>query len=199
MRAQPVVVIHQVVADIPLGFPQAHVPRGRKPFRLEAPEQPLHRRVIPAVATPTHALGHAIAPQPLPKYPAAVLAALVGVKQHARRAAPLLIRHVERFHDQLSIRPAGHRPAHDPPGVEVEHRGQVMPAATCPYISDVAAPHLIGLLDIKFTRQKIGNILSFRPRDLLTMSSRLFGDQPGFLHQATHLEPTNLMPKCPHH
>lgn len=199
MWSPPVVVIHQVVADIPFRFPQTHVTRRRKPLRLQTPEQPLHRRIVPAVATPTHALGHAITPQPLPKYPAAVLAALVGVKQHARRAAPLLIRYVERFHGQFSIRSAGHRPAHDPSGVEVEHRGQVMPAATCPYVSDVAVTHLIGLLDIKFTRQKIGNIRSFRPRDLIKMSSGLLGDQPGLLHQTMHFEPANLMPQCPHH
>lgn len=82
MWRPPVAVTHQVIPDIPLRFPQAHVARGRKLLRLQAPEQSLHRRIVPAVATQTHALGHAIAAQPLPKCTAALLTALVVVKPH---------------------------------------------------------------------------------------------------------------------
>lgn len=66
-------------------------------LRFQVPEQPIHRHVVPAVATSTHALGHAIAPQPLPK------------------------RHLERFHGQLCIRFIRHRPVHDIVGMVVEH------------------------------------------------------------------------------
>ena len=56
-----------------------------------------------------------------------------------------------------------HRPAHDPAGMKVEHRSQVIPTTRGPDVGDIATPHLIGLLDIKFTGQQIGNIRSFRP------------------------------------
>lgn len=154
MWSPPVVVIHQVVADIPLRFPQAH------------------------------ALGHAIAPQPLPKC------------QTDNPVADTPCRTLSRPSQHQACRTS---PSTRPVGLEVEHCGQVMPAATCPYVSDVAAPHLIGLLDIRFTRQKIGNIRSFRPRDLIAVSTRLFGDQLGLLHQAAHLESASQMPECPHH
>ncbi len=83
---------------------------------------------IPAVSTSTHTLGHAIAPHSLPKCTAAILAALVGVKQHTAWATPQLIGHLQCFDGQLCIRLIRHRPAHDPPGVQVKNRCQVMPA-----------------------------------------------------------------------
>ena len=45
MWTPPVVVIHPVVTDILLRFPQAHVSRCREPLSLQTPEQPLHRGV----------------------------------------------------------------------------------------------------------------------------------------------------------
>ncbi|AMQ42439.1 hypothetical protein AMS64_08660 [Aeromonas veronii] len=74
-----------------------------------------------------------------------------------------------------------------------------MPATTGPDVGDIATPHLIGLLDIKFAGQQIGNVRSFRPSDLIAMSARLFGYQIGFLHQVTYFESTNLIPQLPHH
>lgn len=149
MWSPPVVVINQVVADIPLRFPQAH------------------------------ALGHAIAPQPLPKC------------QTDNPVADTPCRTLSRPSQHQACRTS---PSTRPVGLEVEHCGQVMPAATCPYVSDVAAPHLIGLLDIRFTRQKIGNIRSFRPRDLIAVSTRLFGDSSAsFIRRRTLNRPT----RCP--
>lgn len=101
MWTPPVVVIHQVITDIPFRLPHAHISHSRNPLRFKTSEQPLHRGVIPTVATPTHALGHAIAPQSLPKCPAAISAALVGVKQYTRWATSLLIGHLQRFDCQL--------------------------------------------------------------------------------------------------
>lgn len=123
MWMPPVVVIHQVTTDIPLCFPQVHVSRGRQPLRLQAPEQPLHRCIVPAVSTPAHTLGHAIAPQSLPKCPAAILTALVGVKQHTGWATPLLISHLQCSDCQLCIRLARHHPD----------------------VGDIATPHHTGL------------------------------------------------------
>ncbi|MNR19455.1 hypothetical protein D3C85_1362490 [compost metagenome] len=74
-----------------------------------------------------------------------------------------------------------------------------MPTTTSPDVGDIATPHLIGLLDIKFTGQQIGNIRSFRPGNLIAMDARLFGYQTGLLHQTAHFESANLMPQLPHH
>ncbi len=82
MWTPPVVVIHQVETDILHRFLQAHVSRCRELLSLQIPEQPLHRG-IPSSCHVDSCSGHAIAPQPLPKRTAAILAALSGVKQHA--------------------------------------------------------------------------------------------------------------------
>ncbi|KRW64394.1 hypothetical protein AO724_01760 [Aeromonas allosaccharophila] len=83
--------------------------------------------------------------------------------------------------------------------MQVEHCGQVMPTTTGPDVGDIATPHLIGLRDIKFAGQQIGNVRSFRPCHLITVCARLFGCQPGFFHQVTYFESTNLIPQLPHH
>ena len=70
------VAVHQVVADVPLGFPSCQVASWWNPFRLEAAKQALHWRVIPAVPSTAHALLHPVAPEPLSEQAAGVLAAL---------------------------------------------------------------------------------------------------------------------------
>jgi hypothetical protein len=59
--------MHQKMTDIPLGLLGHSVSRGRYPFGFQAPEHALHRRVVPAISPATHALTHAIAPEPLTK------------------------------------------------------------------------------------------------------------------------------------
>ncbi len=78
------VVIHQVIIDILLHFPQAHVSHNREPFRFKTSELSFYRGVIPAVTTKTHALEYAITTQPLPKYLAAILATLDVIKKSSR-------------------------------------------------------------------------------------------------------------------
>jgi len=83
--------------------------------------------------------------------------------------------------------------------MQVEHCGQVMPTTTGPDVGDIATPHLIGLRNIKFSGQQIGNIRSFRLCHLITVCTRLPGCQPSFLHQVTYFESANLIPQFPHH
>ncbi|VFB09606.1 Protein of uncharacterised function (DUF2699) [Aeromonas salmonicida] len=144
-------------------------------------------------------MGHAIAPQSLAECPTAILTALVGVKQHTRGATSLLIDHLQRFDCQFCIRLVRHYLANDPPSMEVEHCGQVMPTTSDPDVGNIPTPHLIGLRNIKFAGQQIGNIQSFRLANLITVYARRFGCQPGFLHQVTYFESTNLIPQLPHH
>src|SRR5690606_4103471 len=103
MWPQPVIAMHQVMADVPLRLSGSHVACRRYPFCFQAAKQPLHRSVVPAVAASTHALLHAVAPQPLPEQAAGVLAALVGVKHHLLRPTALLMGHIKRTGSQLRI------------------------------------------------------------------------------------------------
>lgn len=86
MWAPPVVEIHQVINDNPFRLQHARVSHSWNPLRFKTSEQTFHRGVMPTVATPTNALGHAIVSQSLPKCPTAILAALVGVKQLTKEA-----------------------------------------------------------------------------------------------------------------
>ena len=73
MRSNPVVVMHQVLADVSLSLLAVHVASGRYPLCFQAAKYPFHRR-IPAVSSATHAMAHAVTPQPLAKVAAAILA-----------------------------------------------------------------------------------------------------------------------------
>ena len=57
-----------------------------------------------AVPAPTHALFEPVTPQSLAEASAAVLAALIAIKQHIFRAATLLVGHVQRLDHQVGIR-----------------------------------------------------------------------------------------------
>ncbi|MCY1367800.1 hypothetical protein D9M69_547480 [compost metagenome] len=80
-----VVVVGQVAQYISLYFGLAGVTRSRYPFGFEAPEETLHRGVVPAIAATTHAVADSMPPEQLSKFLTAVVAALVGVKQHTAR------------------------------------------------------------------------------------------------------------------
>ncbi len=82
--------------------------------------------------------------------------------------------------------------------MKVEHCGQIIPTTRGPDVGNIATPHLIGLLDINFMGQLIGNIRPFRAGNLIAMSARLLGCLPYFLHQTAHLESANLIPHVPH-
>lgn len=65
MGSYPVVMIHQVLANVSLSLLSGQVARDRYPLCFQAAKHPLHRRIIPAVASAAHALAHAVAPQSL--------------------------------------------------------------------------------------------------------------------------------------
>lgn len=79
VRSNPVVPVHQKMADIPLSLLDRRVAHGRYPLGFQASEHPLHQRIIPTISSPAHALTHAIS-KALAKTPASILQALVGVE-----------------------------------------------------------------------------------------------------------------------
>src|SRR3569833_2846768 len=84
MRPLPVVPEHQIMADIPMCLMSAGITEPRNPFRIAAAKQPLHRRIVPALAAAAHALLHAITPLLLTDGAAVILDAVFLMKQDTR-------------------------------------------------------------------------------------------------------------------
>jgi hypothetical protein len=85
-------------AGVLLGVPACEVDLLAHPFVFEAAKDPLHHGVVPAVASPAHALSDAALFQSGDKGCAGVLAALVGVEEQASRCPsgpPGLLQRVE--------------------------------------------------------------------------------------------------------
>ena len=99
MGSYPVVMIHQVLANVSLSLLSGQVARDRYPLCFQAAKHPLHRRIIPAVASAAHALAHAVAPQSLAELTATILRSLIGVKQQPLGLSTLFVRHVQRPDD----------------------------------------------------------------------------------------------------
>ena len=95
--------MHQVIIDVAVRFLSSHVAHSRYPFSFQAAEHTFHRRIVPTVPTTAHALAHAITPEPLTKLAAAILRALIRVKQKPLRPATLFVSHVQRLDDQIRI------------------------------------------------------------------------------------------------
>src|SRR5215472_13192656 len=91
---------------------------------FERGEKAFAHRVVEAVAHRTHRGPHPGLLAALAEGERGVLAALVGVMNHAI-SAPLPERHVERLEHQLGAQRGLHRPAHDPAAENVEHHGQI--------------------------------------------------------------------------
>lgn len=98
------IAMHQVTADIPPSFMDSYIAYGRYPLCFQAPEHTLHRGIVPTVSTTTHALAHAVTPEPLTKLPATILRSLIRVKQKIFRLAALLVSHIQRLDHQFCIR-----------------------------------------------------------------------------------------------
>src|SRR5690606_23674694 len=98
-----------------------HVAHGRYPLSFQAAEYTLHRRVIVAITSATHALAYAVSPKPLAKLSTSILGALVGVKQQALRLSALLIGHGQRLDHQVRIRLVRKRPAHHPTRIKIHN------------------------------------------------------------------------------
>src|SRR5690554_6006611 len=117
MRSLPVVVVHQIATNIFLGLRQIPISEGRYPLRFQTSEQPLHRGIVPAIATPAHALGHSIAPEPLTELATGILTSLIRVEHNFLWLTALFPGVVQSFDDQIGVRAGGHRPTDNTPGI----------------------------------------------------------------------------------
>lgn len=92
------------MTDVSLRFLGRYVANGWYPLSFQTAEYTLHRRVVAAITSATHALAYTVSPKPLTKLSTPILGALIGVKQQALRLAALLIDHVQRLDHQVRIR-----------------------------------------------------------------------------------------------
>ena len=79
VTASPIVKHLDVVKQIALGVFPREVALVEHPFVLQAVEEALHRRVVPAVALATHGAGHSVLGEFGLERMASVLAAPIGV------------------------------------------------------------------------------------------------------------------------
>src|SRR5213594_1818392 len=95
---------------------------------FERTEEALDHGVVVTIPLATHA-GHkaSLLYQPLIR-DTGVQRPLIGVMNQARRRLPPLDGHPERPHGDLFVWRGTHRPADDPPRVQIEEHGQVQPA-----------------------------------------------------------------------
>ena len=158
MRPCPVVALHEIAANVLLSQRCRHVAHRWYPLRLQAAKQPLHGGVVVAVSMSAHALRHPIAPEPLTETTAAILAALVAMKQDTLRPATHFVSSVERFDDQVGIGLGRHRPAHHSTAVQVQDDGQIAPFTLRPDIGDIAAPDPVWRCNGELPVEDIGNV-----------------------------------------
>jgi len=93
MRSNSIVVVRQISHHVRLRFIDVTVALLRDPLGFQASKESLHRRIIPAVATPTHALFDLVLPQTLAKGQACVMASLVRMKHDTLGMASRLVSH----------------------------------------------------------------------------------------------------------
>jgi len=111
---------------------------------LQAGEERLHRRVVPAIRPPAHAAVDPLASQDPAVVLAGVLAAAVGEGHQALSRQASRHGHLQRIDHQTAVDPLAHRPADDPPRVQVLHGRQVQPAFKGRDLCDVGRPGLVG-------------------------------------------------------
>src|SRR4051794_29798036 len=124
-------------------------PPGRLPGRevgavhelgLEAAEEGLHGRVVPAVPLAAHGLPDAVPGEDRPVVLARVLHPAVGVLDQPRRRLPSLQGHPQGVARQLGPQVVGHAPADDLARGQVLDRGEVEPAFPGRDVAEVGQP-----------------------------------------------------------
>lgn len=115
-----------------------------EPFDFHRVKKGLHGGIIPAVAFTTHGGHEPVLGEQGLVVGTGVLAAPVGMVQHARRGMPTPHGIGQRLAGQRPVDPLGHRPAHDAPKGEIHHGGQIEPAFAGGNVGDIARPHLMG-------------------------------------------------------
>ena len=137
MATSEIVERLDVVKDVGNGFGPRAVAGAMHPLILQAVEEALARRVVPAVTLVAH---RTVFLQPCLKGMAGILASPVGVMDQPRRRLPAEPCHGQRIDDDVRRHPWLDRPVDDFPVEQIEDHVQVKPILVSPDIGDVPRP-----------------------------------------------------------
>jgi hypothetical protein len=121
--------------------------------------------------------------------------AAVGVMHDSSIWPPAFEGHDERVGDELSVHRGAHRPADDPPGPQIDNRGQMQPALTGAELGHVRSPQPIGArrveiaFDEVWSRGGVGPAVSPAP-------AGVHADQLLGAHQASDPLATTVPPEA---
>src|SRR6185437_9667293 len=111
---------------------------------LRAGEEALRGRVVPAVRPTAHATGDPMPGQQPPIMLAGIPAPAIRMGHQTLAGLATGPGRFESVDDQPAVDPRAHRPAHDPPRMQVLHHRQVGPTLAGRDMSDVGRPGPIG-------------------------------------------------------
>jgi hypothetical protein len=144
VAATPVIEHLDVLEEIGLDLGPRRVGGAVPPFVLQAVEEALGRRDVPAVALATHRRRHPVFHELVAHGQAGVLTALVAVEDDALVGPAPEPRHRQRVRHDVSRNPGLDLPAHHFAVEQVQHDGQVQPAFARLDVGDVTRPHAVG-------------------------------------------------------
>jgi hypothetical protein len=113
------------------------------PLILQAVEEALARRVVPAVSLAAHRADHAVCLQPRLEGVAGILATPVGMMNQSRPRLPAEPRHGQRVDRNVRRHSGFQRPTDDFPVKQIENDGQVEPAFRRPDVGQIGCPDLV--------------------------------------------------------
>jgi hypothetical protein len=149
MQSLGVVEVDDVVGNVALCLAVVSVLALPNALHLQVQKETLAHSVVPTIAFSAHALPQAIGVQQFSVCLAGVLAAPVGVHEQTRLGLTRPNGHTQGITDQRRLHMWGHGPADELAREQIEHHGQVKPAAGGAYVGDVAHPSAIGLLGLE--------------------------------------------------
>ena len=113
------------------------------PLILQAVEEALAWRVVPAVALAAHRTHHGVLQKPCRKGVAGILASPVRVMNQPRCGLPAEPRHGQRIDDDMRRHSRLDRPADNFAVEQIEYERQVESTLTSPDVGQVSRAHLI--------------------------------------------------------
>ena len=125
---------------------------------------------------------------------AGVLTAPVAVVDQASRRSAMGDCHLQGTEGQLFGEPGTDRPAHNAPGIQVDHHSQVEPAFASAHVGDVTHPGGIRPVDGEVPVQQVGHIWQhsgYTSRRLPLLLS--LGDDAVLAHQTSNPVPAHLV------
>jgi hypothetical protein len=124
-------------------------------FAFERGKGTLAHGVVEAIADSAHRRPHPSLRTALAEGERGVLAALVGMMDHAG-CAPLRERHVQRLEHQLGAQVSLHGPANDASAERVEDHGEIEKAGPGRDVGDVGDPQPIGRRGAEVALDQVG-------------------------------------------